>query len=124
MEPRASGSGFTWQARATRGESAKVLAARSSSAPRRSLTGGALFVGVALASALSARLGPGLRTDLLEQLGHPLHLGQADVLLELELGRELEPNLLPEHSPEVGPSRLEPGPGGPMVPVLPEHRVI
>ena len=62
--------------------------------------------------------------DLAKELVHAFHLLQAHVLLEVELRRELEANLLPEHSPQVGAGGLEAGPRPAVVLVLAEHRVV
>src|SRR5438093_8286986 len=107
MEPSASGSGFTWHARATDGARSRRPAARSNASSSGSLTGGPFLLAI-------GRFGRGflrrrrLLADLLEQLRHPLHLGQPDVLLELELRCELEPDLLAQHRSEVRTRRMEP----------------
>src|SRR5256885_8735038 len=65
-----------------------------------------------LARALGGLFGP----DLPEELGDPIQLGQPDVLLELELRRELQPDLVAERRPEMGARGHEASPGPAMVP--------
>src|SRR3989442_2944494 len=102
IEPSASGSGLTWQASATDGARASTSAARPSSS-----------------IVVTAR-----GFDLAKELVHPFHLLQANVLFEVELRRELEANLVPEHGPQVRASGLEAGSCPAEVLVLAEHRVV
>src|SRR5919198_2720899 len=109
MEPRASGSGLTWQASAICPARESTSAARSSwrSRSSRSVTRRVSLLGL----------------DQLEELRHPLQLSEADVLLELQVGEELQPDLVAQDGPEMRPGRLQAGPRPPVIPVLSENRV-
>src|SRR5207249_8585481 len=113
----------TWQARDTSGASRRAAAARSRawSTEGRSATVRAIRVltaGVRRWFGLRSLRHGWMRGDLLQQLGDPLHLGQPDVLLELQVGSELQPHLLAEDASKVRSGRLQPGLGGSMVSIL------
>src|SRR6266705_2857470 len=96
----ASGSGLTWQAKAT----ASLLDRTSA----------------ALSSSLIA--GP-LRLDLAQEPRDPFHLLQTEILLEVEVRGELQPDFVPQQRPQMAAGRLQSGARAPVVAVLAEHGV-
>src|SRR5213078_325908 len=87
IDPRASASGFTWQARAISSASTRAAAAALSA--------------VLMAEEVSVATGPLLAMPLLQELLHPLSPRGPFVLAELELGDELDPDLAAQRGPQV-----------------------
>src|SRR5205085_7921108 len=109
IDPRASGSGFTWQARAISSASTRAAAAALSAAM--------------MAEEVSVATGALLAMPLLQKLLHALSPLGPLVLAELEVGDELDPDLAAQRGPQVRAGGTQGRPGGALVPVLAQDGV-
>src|SRR5438445_8950886 len=105
MEPSASGSGLMWHASATCDASFSASAARSSWSPTGLLSGWFLMM------------------DLLQKLLDPAAAHARVVLLELELGRDLHPDLPADNGPKPRRGRAQRCPGRLVIASFAQHRV-